>query len=237
MGMGDSSHRFSDSSPRVHLVGRRCIWRLNAVSELQPMFESPCPLWVQVKRPRPTDPFHRPLSPMRSFSAFDRQVSAHEDYVFRFARSMLKDEATAQDVTQEVLVKLWEHQDDLDEDRLTAWLTCVARNACIDKLRARQRRRKTVRVDSDGVNRAESPERTPDRHAETEDLRDHVLDALDRVDDPYRRVVALRELQGLKYKEIAEILDMPLNTVKVYLHRGRKKLRTELDQHLDPAFA
>ena len=104
-------------------------------------------------------------------------------------------------------------------------------------MRARQRRRQRVRVDADGVDRAESPNRTPDRHAETEDLRDHVLDALDRVDDPYRRVVALRELQGLKYKEIAEALDMPLNTVKVYLHRGRKKLRAVLDQMLGPALA
>jgi RNA polymerase sigma-70 factor (ECF subfamily) len=174
---------------------------------------------------------------MNSFSAFEQQVSAHEDKVYRIARSMLKDEATAQDVTQEVLVTLWEHHDDLNSDGIMAWLACVTRNACIDKLRARQRRRKTVTVDSDGVGRAESPTRTPDRHAEAEDLRNHVLDALDRVDNPYRRVVALRELQGLKYKEIAETLDMPLNTVKVYIHRGRKKLRAELDRALDPVLA
>jgi len=171
---------------------------------------------------------------MSQFSTFEHQVSAHEDHVYRFARSMLKDHATAQDVTQEVLVTLWEHQDELDEDGLMAWLMRVTRNACIDRLRARQRRRTTVTVDSEGVDRAESPTRTPDRHAETEDLRGHVLDALDRVDQPYRRVVALRELQGLKYKEIAEALDMPLNTVKVYLHRGRKKLRAQLDRALEP---
>ena len=174
---------------------------------------------------------------MRSFSTFEHQVDAYEDRVYRIARSMLKNAATAQDVTQEVLVKLWEHEDELDEDGRMAWLSTVTRNACIDKLRARQRRRRRVRVDTDGVDRAESPSRTPDRHAETEDLRDHVLDALDRVDNPYRRVVALRELQGLKYKEIAESLDMPLNTVKVYLHRGRKKLQAQLDRALDPALA
>lgn len=174
---------------------------------------------------------------IRSEHAFLRQVDAYQSRIHRIARSYLKDSATAEDVTQEVLVKLWEHQDDLDEDGLMSWLSCVTRNACIDKLRARQRRRKTIRVDSDGVDRAESPARTPDRRAETEDLRDHVLKALDHVDDPYRRVVALRELQNLKYKEIADVLDMPLNTVKVYLHRGRKKLRAELDQTLGPALA
>jgi RNA polymerase sigma-70 factor (ECF subfamily) len=169
--------------------------------------------------------------------ADDKADVDHEGRVYRIARSMLKDTAAAQDVTQEVLVKLWKHQEDLDEEGLGAWLTCVTRNACIDELRARQRRRKTVAIDADGVDRAESPGRTPDRHAETEDLRDHILDALDRVDDPYRRVVALRELQGLKYKEIADMLDMPLNTVKVYIHRGRNKLRDELDRALDPNFA
>jgi RNA polymerase sigma-70 factor (ECF subfamily) len=171
---------------------------------------------------------------MSCLSAFEQQVSAHEDKVYRIARSMLKDEAAAQDVTQEVLVTLWEHHDGLDPDGIMAWLACVTRNACIDKLRARQRRRKTVTVDADGVGRAASPTRAPDRRAEAEDLRDHVLNALDRVDDPYRRVVALRELQGLKYKEIADALDMPLNTVKVYIHRGRKRLRAELDRALAP---
>jgi RNA polymerase sigma-70 factor (ECF subfamily) len=174
---------------------------------------------------------------MHSFSPFEHKVDAHEDRVYRIARSYVNDDATAQDVTQEVLVKLWKHQDDLEEDGLMAWLSTVTRNACIDTLQARQRRRKTVQFDSDGVDRAESPDRSPAHHAETADLHDHVLDALDRVDDPYRRVVALRELQGLKYKEIAEALDMPLNTVKVYLHRGRKKLQAELDSSLDPALA
>lgn len=172
---------------------------------------------------------------LRTDSAFLDHVQAYEQRIHNFARSMLKDSTTAKDVTQDVLVKLWKHQEELDDDGILAWLMRVTRNACIDKIRARKRRRKTLRVDSDGVQRAESPRRPPDRRAESADLRDHVLDALDRVDNPYRQVVALRELQGLKYREIAEALDMPLNTVKVYLHRGRKKLRSQLDRSLVPA--
>lgn len=172
---------------------------------------------------------------VRSESAFLRHVDAYEHRIRNFARSLLKDSATAQDVTQDVLIKLWKHEDSLDEDGLLSWLMRVTRNACIDVLRARKRRRKTVRFDTEGVSRAESPGDSPDRQAESADLRSHVLEALEEVDQPYRRVVALRELQGLKYKEIAEVLDMPLNTVKVYLHRGRKKLRTQLDQSLTPA--
>lgn len=174
---------------------------------------------------------------VRSESAFLRHVQSYENRVHNFARSLLKDAATAQDVTQDVFIKLWKHYENLDEDGILAWLMRVTRNACIDELRARKRRRKTLYVDTEGVERAESPRRAPDRQAESADLRDHVLDALERVDDPYRRVVALRELQGLKYKEIAQTLDMPLNTVKVYLHRGRKKLRAQLDRSLAPAGA
>lgn len=170
---------------------------------------------------------------MPAFTTFDQQVAAHENHVYRFARSFLKDAATAQDVTQDVLVKLWKHQEKLNDDGVLAWLLRVTRNACIDKLRARKRRRKTIQVDSDGVDRARSPSRTPDQEAEAADLRDHVLDALDHVDEPYRQVVALRELQGLKYKEIADTLDMPLNTVKVYIHRGRKRLRQHLEDQVD----
>lgn len=171
---------------------------------------------------------------MTTFSAFKKKVSAHENRIFRLARSYVTDAATARDVTQEVLITLWEHWEELDPERIFPWLMKVTRNASIDKLRARQRRRQTVQRDTEGLTRAECPDRTPEQHAETADLRAHVLEALDRVDNPYRRVVALRELQGLKYKEIAETLDMPLNTVKVYLHRGRKKLQAELDRSLDP---
>jgi tryptophanase len=65
-------------------------------------------------------------------------------------------------VTQEVLITLWEHQDELDENGVLPWLMRVTRNACIDRPRARQRRRKTVRADPDGVDRAPSPSRTPE---------------------------------------------------------------------------
>ena len=69
---------------------------------------------------------------MSNFSTFECQVDTHEDRVYRIARSYLKDTPTAQDVTQEVLVKLWKHQEGLDEGRpdgCRAWLTCVTRNA------------------------------------------------------------------------------------------------------------
>ncbi len=52
--------------------------------------------------------------------------------------------------------------------------------------------------------------------------------ALGRVPEPYRSIIVMREVQGMSYEEIADALDMPLNTIKVYLHRGRKMLQAQL---------
>jgi RNA polymerase sigma-70 factor (ECF subfamily) len=169
------------------------------------------------------------------FSTFKDQVDRHEDRIYRFARSLLKDGVTAQDVTQDVLITFWEHHDDLEGERVLPWLLRVTRNACIDKLRRRQTRHNTLTVDTDGLSDAACSRPGPDTSAEVSDFEEHLHAALDRVDEPYRQVVELRELQELKYKEIAETLDMPLNTVKVYIHRGRKKLRRQLSHSLDYA--
>lgn len=171
------------------------------------------------------------------FSSFEQQVELHEDHIHRFARSFVKDDATAQDITQDVLITFWNHHDELEGEDALPWLLRVTRNACIDKLRRRQTRHKTMTVDTDGVSDAPSRQPGPDAQAETADVEAHLHDALDRVAPPYRQVVKLRELQELKYKEIAEALDMPLNTVKVYIHRGRKKLRRQLSNSLDFAVA
>jgi len=164
---------------------------------------------------------------------FERQVHKYQDRIYGFACKFLKDDAAAKDVTQDVLIKYWEHYDDIDQDRALAWLMRVTRNACIDVYRKRKTKRKNVTVNSENLDRAESVQPSP--HAETEnaDFEDHLNDALDRIDEPYRSVIVLREVQDLKYKEIADALDMPINTVKVYIHRGRKKLRKQLAEVLD----
>jgi len=172
---------------------------------------------------------------MTAFERFEQQVNEYQNQVYGFACSLLRDDVTAEDITQDVFIKLWEHRDEVDHDRALPWLMRVTRNACIDQLRWRQTRQRTMTVDTEGLSRAESSRPRPDTTTEIADFEGHLNDALDQIDDPYRSVVVLREIQELKYKEIAEALDMPLNTVKVYIHRGRKKLRTQLTNRLDYA--
>jgi RNA polymerase sigma-70 factor (ECF subfamily) len=164
---------------------------------------------------------------------FEKQVHQYQDRIYGFACYFLKDDTVAKDITQDVFIKFWEHYDDIDHDRAMGWLLKVTRNACIDHIRKRKTRRKSVTVDSENLDRAESQGPSPLAKAEASDFDDHLNEALDHVDEPYRSVVVLREIQDLKYKEIAEALDMPINTVKVYIHRGRKKLRKQLAEVLD----
>ncbi|MEM7356051.1 MAG: sigma-70 family RNA polymerase sigma factor, partial [Acidobacteriota bacterium] len=61
-------------------------------------------------------------------------------------------------------------------------------------------------------------------------FRRHLKQALEQLKDPMKSIVILREVQGLKYQEIAQVLDIPLATVRVYLHRGRRRLRQQLKE-------
>lgn len=165
--------------------------------------------------------------------AFTENVHQYQDRIYGFACVYLKDDAAAKDVTQDVFIRYWNHYDEVDDDRAIAWLMRVTRNACIDLLRKRQTRRKSVTVDSENLHRAPDSEANPHADAESTDFETRLDAALAEIDEPYRSVVTMRELHNMKYKEISDALDMPINTVKVYIHRGRKKLRHELAEVLD----
>jgi RNA polymerase sigma-70 factor (ECF subfamily) len=162
--------------------------------------------------------------------AFEQLVDRHRDRIFTFACYTLGDRDEAEDVTQEVLVRLWKNLDSLEDARILPWILHVTRNACIDALRRRRSYRALVREDPEGeaMGRVASAVPGPGAAAETADFQAHLERALQDLREPYRSIVILREVQDLRYEEICAALDLPLNTVKVYLHRGRRKLRERL---------
>lgn len=164
--------------------------------------------------------------------AFEKTVDQHRDRVFTYAWYCLGDRDDAEDVTQEVLVRLWRHWGELEEARVVPWLIHVTRNLCIDTMRRRKTYRGMVREDPEGVamNQAASPEPGPSALVESVEFSEHVQRALLQVPEPYRSIVILREVQDYRYEEIGTALQIPLNTVKVYLHRGRRKLRERLQE-------
>jgi RNA polymerase sigma-70 factor (ECF subfamily) len=163
-------------------------------------------------------------------SPFEKIADRHRDRIFTFACYHLGSRDDAEDVTQEVLVRLWKNLDGLEDSHLMPWIIHVTRNACIDALRRRKSYRAVVAQDPEGdsMRLVASPGPAPSAAAENSDLQAQLERAIQDLSEPYRSIVILREIQDLRYEEIVEALGLPLNTVKVYLHRGRRKLREQL---------
>jgi RNA polymerase sigma-70 factor, ECF subfamily len=161
---------------------------------------------------------------------FKDLVERYRHSIYTFAYYNLHNNEEAEDVTQEVLLRMWRNWQDLNEYTEQAWIRRVTQNACIDATRRRRayRTRVVAGGDADDGFEAVSAEPTPDAAAVASELRGHIEEALSRVQEPYRSIVIFREIQDLKYDEICAVLDLPLNTVKSYLHRGRRMLRDQL---------
>lgn len=162
--------------------------------------------------------------------AFKKLAEAYRDRIYTFALYSLRQPEEAEDVTQEVLIKLWQHGERVDMENVGAWIMRVTRNAVIDVVRRRRTRTAVIADEADydiASNYAASPG-SADYGVESREFRDALEEALASLDEPYRSIIVMREIQELKYTEICEALDMPLNTVKVYLHRGRRARREAL---------
>lgn len=163
---------------------------------------------------------------------FEATVERYQRRVYTFARYFLGNGAEAEEVTQEVFLKLWQHREQLDHTSLEPWILRVTRNACYDLLRRRRCAAGflVTGLDHDETAEAASDEPGPEERAQASDFRRRLLAALGRLEEPYRSVLILREVQGLQYQQIADALALPLNTVRVYIHRGRKRLRERLTE-------
>ena len=156
----------------------------------------------------------------------------YQNRVYGFAFHYLGNREEAEDVTQEVFIRLWKHRDNIDEEQPLGWLLRVTRNASVDAIRRRKTYHRTVSVNSELLDYAHGSDPLPDATSETSDFRRHLLTAVESLSEPYRSIVILREIQEMKYQEICDSLDLPLTTIKVYLHRARKMLRNQLHEVL-----
>ena len=153
---------------------------------------------------------------------FRQWVDEYQDQAWTLARYLLKDSAEAEDAVQEAFVKLWKHQQRIDPERIRPWLMKVTRNLCLDRLR---RRRPTQEW--------EDWQQPDDAHGPLQDVQQHELGewlkhSINGLTEPYRSLVVLRDVQQHSYEEVANVLELSLPQVKVYLHRARKQLREQL---------
>lgn len=160
---------------------------------------------------------------------FRRLVKTHQDRLYSVAVHLLGHSGEAEEVVQDSFVKLWERLDELEEGRILPWLLRVTRNACLDLLRRRQVQ--IAYAVSNGAERTVE-ERTPADSVGQTHLRRELRSAIEGLDEPFRSLIVLREIEGYAYNDIGEALDLSESQVKVYLHRARRKLRHQLQDSL-----
>lgn len=158
-------------------------------------------------------------------------VGEHRDRVYTLARALLRDREAAADVTQEVLIRLWRHLPEL-QGNFSAWLARVTRNCCYDELRRRQSQHAAFGMEcpAEALDDHAAGGPSPERLAASAELGRRLRTAVAELGEPYRSVILMREVQEMKYQEIAEALEIPLNTVKIQIHRARRLLRDRIEE-------
>jgi RNA polymerase sigma-70 factor (ECF subfamily) len=131
----------------------------------------------------------------------------------------------AEDVVQEVLIKIWKKKDDfLKLDNKEAWCMTVTRNLAIDKTRSR----KAIHEDVTEHYNISDNTSNPEQIAEFNDTMSKIRKIMETLPPDQKEIIHLRDIEGCTYKEIAEITGIAVERVKVNLHRARKILRSQI---------
>ncbi len=158
-------------------------------------------------------------------------IKQYKNNIYNYALYMLKNPMDADDVTQEVFIKIWKSIDTFNIKAAKAWIMKVTHNLCIDYLRRRQAAAgREINIEKEFRNKPYEGNELTDIEVKfrKEILKDRIRVEIENLPDSLKSVFVLYELHGFKYSEISETLNMPLNSVKVYLMRARKKLQEEL---------
>jgi RNA polymerase sigma-70 factor (ECF subfamily) len=164
----------------------------------------------------------RHLSP-RELDRFNECVLPYLDAAHNVARYLLRDAHDAEDAVQDAFLRAIRHFDGFRGTDGRAWLLSIVRNTCFTRLRARPAGGEKVEFDEE-IHTAEETASGPDVDLERKAAAESVQEGLDRIAVEFREVLVLRELEGLSYKEIAQVSGVPIGTVMSRLARGRKQL-------------
>ena len=174
-----------------------------------------------------------------SEAAYRELLTRYERPVFSLVFRMVRDRETAEDLTQETFIKVLNNLDRYSpEFKFSSWLFKIANNLTIDHLR--RRRVDTISIEGapDAVTSESaratsiavvSGNQSPLEELESRELGTAIERAIGKLRPEYRACIMLRHVEDKSYEEIAEIVKLPLGTVKTYIHRARHELRTALE--------
>jgi len=157
-------------------------------------------------------------------AAFEPLVERYKDKIFRLCVSMLRNETQAEDVTQDIFLRIWKALPGFQgQASLSTWIYAISRNCCLTELK-KQTAHRTDSLDRPEIGLA--AEELTALHANVmetgAELDVHWM--VNQLPERYRRVIALFYLEQKSYEEVAVMLGLPLGTVKTFLYRAKKEL-------------
>jgi RNA polymerase sigma-70 factor (ECF subfamily) len=172
----------------------------------------------------------------KNFDEFENLIETHLDGMYRVAMRYSREPAAAEDLVQDTVVRALRFRDHFElGTNFKAWIYTVLTHTFIHKYRRQKREREvldgTNRADVDRQLRSEATREAldkPEKFYLQHLLSDDVVHALDSLPEEFRTVIVLCDLEGLSYKEIADVVDIPVGTVMSRLYRGRRVLEKKL---------
>ena len=158
--------------------------------------------------------------------AFEYLVTCYEKPVYNYIVRVIKETTHAKDITQDTFIKIYLNRKKIDSDKnIKSWIFTIATNTAYDFLRSNKGRKSITLEDVDETIHALAT------YSYTEGLKTDVTKALSEIKPEYNKALTLYYKQGFDYKEIAEIMSSPINTIKTYIRRGKDQLQELLKNY------
>jgi RNA polymerase sigma-70 factor (ECF subfamily) len=174
--------------------------------------------------------------------AFQELVERYQRKVYSICYGMLKHKQDSLDVSQEVFIKVFKYLENFNHNSsFYTWLYRITVNKCIDYIRKQSRRSEvdyddTIQRNNDVIGDENIMPSTlgiqPDRVYGRRELREKMLEALDTLSEKHRTILILREVEGLAYEEMAEVLDISKGTVMSRLYHARRYFQDAIKEYL-----
>jgi RNA polymerase sigma factor (sigma-70 family) len=158
--------------------------------------------------------------------AFESRVLPIKNKLFRFALRFLGDEEEARDIVQDVLIRVWNGRDQMDEvQNWEAWCMRITKNLSLDRLRTLTRKQTRPIEESYHVR---NNSLTPHESTEVGESMEKISQMIASLPEKQRQVIHLRDVEGYSYQEICDILELDMSQVKVNLFRARNSVREKM---------
>lgn len=155
---------------------------------------------------------------------FCNRVLPLQDKLYRLSRRILNNAEDAEDAVQEVFYKLWLKNEELDSFKsLDAFAMVVTKNFCLDRVKSKSYQKAELTVMNEPIDSL-----SPEKMAEQKDEIDEVHRIVKNLPEQQRMILHLRDIEGMEYEEIEQIMEMNANAIRVNLSRARKAIREQL---------